>query len=490
MTVTMSCSSRDEEIKAIGVRVSYIAISATTVKQTNPTSVQSFSSLWLSLPSYFCRLVPVCSMEFTIKPCRLFFGSTVGAPTIRREVLSDRASDAQNTKDPMFHEVETENTPATTAGAPEGKTRSNGRRSRQGSPLSDVNGTVTEEFAMATPNSVMNIDASYSEKDLQSNTNHKKTGGAKTEAISPVSFRSPSQNTPTDVYNDQSTSDMEESAHNSDLSMSFHPSPSMSMDEDYFESGSGSEPIHSSRDDNSVDDNRDWSRPGHEEERRFSSAPAEEDPEAASIALARLLMQQESMMVYSQMQDQAMAAAASRDESNGADNDGDSDLMYALELARQEQAAGALELEEDSIDPDEMDYEALMELGEQMGDVAQDRWRMDARKHMESFPITKITAKFLEHIEGNAGLCQVCQCEYEEDEEMKTLPCKHHFHPECIDQWLKDHPTCCICKRSVLDAEDKVSAAITSEQGIEDRKLPAGTFDSHTSSRIVRSPST
>ena len=87
------------------------------------------------------------------------------------------------------------------------------------------------------------------------------------------------------------------------------------------------------------------------------------------------LQQQESMMVYQQMQQQAaMAQSAAEARSNGNLDDiedGDSDLMYALELARQEQVMGEQEAEEgESFDSEDMDYEQLLALGERIGDVA------------------------------------------------------------------------------------------------------------------------
>ena len=34
--------------------------------------------------------------------------------------------------------------------------------------------------------------------------------------------------------------------------------------------------------------------------------------------------------------------------------------------------------------------------------------------------------------------CAVCRMEFEPDEEVVMLPCKHLYHGECIAQWLKD----------------------------------------------------
>ncbi|MCO5582943.1 hypothetical protein L7F22_036846 [Adiantum nelumboides] len=47
--------------------------------------------------------------------------------------------------------------------------------------------------------------------------------------------------------------------------------------------------------------------------------------------------------------------------------------------------------------------------------------------------------------------CAVCLSEFEEGEEMKTLPeCGHAFHGACIDMWLFSHTTCPICRISLL----------------------------------------
>ncbi|MFS7995199.1 putative transcription factor C2H2 family [Helianthus anomalus] len=47
-------------------------------------------------------------------------------------------------------------------------------------------------------------------------------------------------------------------------------------------------------------------------------------------------------------------------------------------------------------------------------------------------------------------MCAVCLCEFEEGDELRTLPeCMHSFHVPCIDMWLYSHRSCPICR---LDA--------------------------------------
>ncbi|KAJ8534163.1 hypothetical protein K7X08_007487 [Anisodus acutangulus] len=48
-------------------------------------------------------------------------------------------------------------------------------------------------------------------------------------------------------------------------------------------------------------------------------------------------------------------------------------------------------------------------------------------------------------------MCVICQCEYENDETIGTLECRHEFHAGCIEQWLmRGKKTCPICRSSVL----------------------------------------
>jgi len=45
--------------------------------------------------------------------------------------------------------------------------------------------------------------------------------------------------------------------------------------------------------------------------------------------------------------------------------------------------------------------------------------------------------------------CMVCLSDFEKDEELRTLPCFHFYHKECIDKWLAGHCKCPICKTPI-----------------------------------------
>lgn len=49
----------------------------------------------------------------------------------------------------------------------------------------------------------------------------------------------------------------------------------------------------------------------------------------------------------------------------------------------------------------------------------------------------------------NNDSCVICICEFEEQEEVKKLTCNHIFHKSCIEEWLKNHSTCPVCKHSL-----------------------------------------
>ncbi|KAB5524134.1 hypothetical protein DKX38_021883 [Salix brachista] len=45
--------------------------------------------------------------------------------------------------------------------------------------------------------------------------------------------------------------------------------------------------------------------------------------------------------------------------------------------------------------------------------------------------------------------CSICLCEYKPQETLKTIPeCKHCFHSDCIEEWLRLRATCPLCRNS------------------------------------------
>jgi hypothetical protein len=199
-------------------------------------------------------------------------------------------------------------------------------------------------------------------------------------------------------------------------------------------------------------------------------------------------MYEESMQAAHWIQQETLAAhqQMAREMANqGIEGEQDEDLMYALELASQEQHAAEHEVPDDEdFDVEEMNYDELMRLSGRIGDVAQQRWQMDSKHVVKSLPTKKLaesdiaervaeskkTSKSsLALVVEDPTLCQICQMDFECDEHIKILPCCHDFHVGCIDMWLKDNKTCCICKKSVapedLEADKKESSSSSSSSG-------------------------
>ena len=81
-------------------------------------------------------------------------------------------------------------------------------------------------------------------------------------------------------------------------------------------------------------------------------------------------------------------------------------------------------------------------------------------------PASKIAINSLESIEineeklmelksNNLLECSVCKDQFEINQKIKKIPCKHHFHLECIMPWLKERNSCPVCRYELpTDDED------------------------------------
>lgn len=51
--------------------------------------------------------------------------------------------------------------------------------------------------------------------------------------------------------------------------------------------------------------------------------------------------------------------------------------------------------------------------------------------------------------EDDKSSCNICLSEFDEGEKIRTLPCFHSFHCNCIDNWLNRKAECPVCRSSV-----------------------------------------
>ncbi|KAI4337841.1 hypothetical protein L6164_016210 [Bauhinia variegata] len=101
------------------------------------------------------------------------------------------------------------------------------------------------------------------------------------------------------------------------------------------------------------------------------------------------------------------------------------------------------DMEEDEIDPDDLTYEELIELGEFMG---------AERRGLSANEIPSCLHPYICHSsENKTGIdrCVICQVEYEEGEALVALECEHPYHADCISKWLKIKKACPICSSEI-----------------------------------------
>ena len=87
---------------------------------------------------------------------------------------------------------------------------------------------------------------------------------------------------------------------------------------------------------------------------------------------------------------------------------------------------------------------------------------------INSFPTRKVSpadARQQELLGENASQCNVCLAPYELNDELRTLPCSHCFHKDCIDPWLRTNAICPVCKCSV---QARVNNAVNQNQDLSD----------------------
>ncbi|XP_060178142.1 brassinosteroid-responsive RING protein 1-like [Lycium barbarum] len=99
------------------------------------------------------------------------------------------------------------------------------------------------------------------------------------------------------------------------------------------------------------------------------------------------------------------------------------------------------------------DYTAFLDLGDddtQVVDQEENIIMLKTRSHCAKVEVTNSEGTVL-GADDREEICAICLCEYENDETIGTLDCRHEYHAGCIEQWLlKGKQNCPICRSSVL----------------------------------------
>ncbi|KAI9113727.1 hypothetical protein K1719_014978 [Acacia pycnantha] len=98
------------------------------------------------------------------------------------------------------------------------------------------------------------------------------------------------------------------------------------------------------------------------------------------------------------------------------------------------------------LDIDNMSYEQLLELGERIGDVNTGLKEDEIGRYIRKFKLSKFNETSKRQVDNK---CSICQEEYEADDEVGRLSCKHDYHFQCLRQWLAQKNCCPVCKQEV-----------------------------------------
>ncbi|XP_039747720.1 protein goliath isoform X2 [Pararge aegeria] len=72
-----------------------------------------------------------------------------------------------------------------------------------------------------------------------------------------------------------------------------------------------------------------------------------------------------------------------------------------------------------------------------------------AKKALSKIPVKNLKSDDRE-VQGDGECCAICIEPYKVSETLRSLPCRHDFHKNCIDPWLLEHRTCPMCKMDIL----------------------------------------
>ncbi|EOX96697.1 hypothetical protein QUC31_005705 [Theobroma cacao] len=104
---------------------------------------------------------------------------------------------------------------------------------------------------------------------------------------------------------------------------------------------------------------------------------------------------------------------------------------------------------QDNIDPDNMTYEELLDLGETIGSQS----RGLSQELIDLLPTSK--CKFGSFFSTKRERCVICQMRYKRGEQQMKLPCKHVYHSQCITKWLSINKICPVCNNEVFGEESR-----------------------------------
>ena len=138
--------------------------------------------------------------------------------------------------------------------------------------------------------------------------------------------------------------------------------------------------------------------------------------------------------------------ANAQDDGGGGDDDAES-IALAMRLQQEcddEAFRNALGLGGD-VSVDDANYEDLQQLNEAVPVVS----RGASSEAIHSLCTSSVRDTRASGTSNIGDKCSICQMEFEEDDELRVLPCGHAEHKECLEQWLAVNKSCPLCSHEV-----------------------------------------
>uniref|UniRef100_A0ACD5UTT8 Uncharacterized protein n=1 Tax=Avena sativa TaxID=4498 RepID=A0ACD5UTT8_AVESA len=106
------------------------------------------------------------------------------------------------------------------------------------------------------------------------------------------------------------------------------------------------------------------------------------------------------------------------------------------------------------------------------------------RRLIESLPRFTM-ASALAALPKSSPDCAVCLSPFTPEAELRLLPaCRHAFHAECVDAWLRTTPTCPLCRATVALPHPSIAAILAAEQPLPSPEPPRRSRDRARSFRV------
>ncbi|CAN8259309.1 unnamed protein product [Cochlearia groenlandica] len=114
------------------------------------------------------------------------------------------------------------------------------------------------------------------------------------------------------------------------------------------------------------------------------------------------------------------------------------------------------------LDIDDMSYEELLSLSDQIGNVRTGLSEEDVEDFLKrrTSLSTRINLEEAPSTDLETNSCTICQESYKNQDKIATLDCKHEYHAECLKKWLVIKNICPICKSDALVKEKKTNKKV------------------------------